>query len=238
MDKDILILVVDDNSIMRTIISDILEHAGYSKLIMESDGARALQIVKSRKIDLIISDWQMHGMKGIEFLKKVREDDQAGKTPFIMVTVEGTKESRKTADQYGVSGFISKPFHGEDLLREIRKVMSKSFSGHPRLLGDDDSSWGDKAFRVIQEDSARDEETGNWLKLHLSSQAGLFLNHLPPVEFHQIMMKILSLRQNPLPGDARELTGYPFLRNDAGEYRIIYDIQKNTLRIILIRKRR
>jgi two-component system, chemotaxis family, chemotaxis protein CheY len=237
MDKDILILIVDDNSIMRTIISDILEHAGYTKLIVESDGERALQIIKSRKVDLIISDWQMLGMTGIQLLKHVREDSQVGKTPFIMVTVEGTKESKKKAYQYKVNGFISKPFHGDDLLEEVKKVMTASSSERQRLQDVDESNLGDKAFRVLQDDSLKEDESNSWLKLHLSSQVRLFINHLPPEQLHQVVMKILILLQNPLPMDSRQLTGYPFRRCDAGEYRIVYDIQKHTLRIIMIRKR-
>lgn len=238
MNKDIIILIVDDNSIMRTIISDILEHAGYKKLIVESDGSRAFQIVKSRKIDLIISDWQMLGMTGIDLLKHVREDSQVGGTPFIMVTVEGTKESKKKADDFGVNGFISKPFHGDDLLREVTKVMSNSSSEDRPSVDDDNNFWGDKAFRVIQEDFIINDESKNWLKLDLSSQAKSFLSHLPPEQLHQVIMKILSLLHNPLPVDSTQLSNYPFRRNDIGEYRIIYDIQKETLRIILIRKRK
>ena len=126
MGNNITILIVDDNATMRRIIRHILEHAGYINIIEDSDGATAFKIVKSQKIDLIISDWNMLGMTGIEFLRKVREDNEVGKTPFLMVTVEGLEVSRETAFQCGVSGFIAKPFHVNDLLEKVEKVLEDS----------------------------------------------------------------------------------------------------------------
>ena len=63
------------------------------------------------------------------------------------------------------------------------------------------------------------------------------MDNLPPKQFRQIMKKVFSLLENPRPHDSEELRGYPFLRNDAGEYRIIYDVQGDTLRLILVGKR-
>ena len=75
------------------------------------------------------------------------------------------------------------------------------------------------------------------LKLQLSRESQKFLDDWPPKQFRQIVKKVFSLMENPLPHDSQEMKGYPFLRNDIGEYRIIYDIQEATLRIILIGKR-
>jgi len=75
------------------------------------------------------------------------------------------------------------------------------------------------------------------LKLLVSKKAQKFLDNLPPKQFRQIMKKVFSLLENPRPHDSEELRGYPFLRNDAGEYRIIYDVQGDTLRLILVGKR-
>ena len=124
MDKNITVLIVDDNSIMRTIIRQILEHAGYTDIIEDSDGYTAFKIIKSRKIHLIISDWNMVGVSGVELLKKVRADEEVGNTPFLMVTVEGMEASREVAFQHGASGFVAKPFHVMELLEEVEKVLS------------------------------------------------------------------------------------------------------------------
>ena len=75
------------------------------------------------------------------------------------------------------------------------------------------------------------------LKLLVSKRAQKFLDNLPPKQFRQIMKKVFSLLENPRPHDSEELRGYPFLRNDAGEYRIIYDVQGDTLRLILVGNR-
>ena len=75
------------------------------------------------------------------------------------------------------------------------------------------------------------------LKLLVSKKAQKFLDDLPPKQFRQIVKKVFALLENPRPHDSEELRGYPFLRNDVGEYRIIYDVQGDTLRLILVGKR-
>jgi len=75
------------------------------------------------------------------------------------------------------------------------------------------------------------------LKLRISKDARKFLDTLPPKQFRQIVQKVFALLDDPRPYDTKELKGYPFLRNDAGEYRIIYDVQDDALRLILVGKR-
>jgi mRNA interferase RelE/StbE len=75
------------------------------------------------------------------------------------------------------------------------------------------------------------------LKLLISKDARKFIDTLPPKQFRQIIRKIFALLEDPRPNDTKELKGYPFLRNDAGEYRIIYDLENDTLRLILVGKR-
>lgn len=75
------------------------------------------------------------------------------------------------------------------------------------------------------------------LKLLVSKKAQKFLDNLPPKQFRQIIKKVFALLENPRPHDSEELQGYPFFRNDVGEYRIIYDVQRDTLRLIVVGKR-
>jgi mRNA interferase RelE/StbE len=75
------------------------------------------------------------------------------------------------------------------------------------------------------------------LKLLVSKKAQKFLDDRPPKQFRQIVKKVFALLENPKPHDSEELRGYPYLRNDIGEYRIIYDVQGDTLRLILVGKR-
>lgn len=121
--KSATILIVDDNESMRTMIRHILEHGGYEHTVEVRDGSSAFKIVKSRRIDLIISDWNMFGMTGIELLKKVRADCDVGQTPFLMLTVEGLEVSRNEAIAHGVSDFMSKPFKSRDLLEAIARIL-------------------------------------------------------------------------------------------------------------------
>jgi mRNA interferase RelE/StbE len=75
------------------------------------------------------------------------------------------------------------------------------------------------------------------LKLLISRKARKFLDNLPSKQFRQIIKKVFALLEDPRPHDSEELRGYPFLRSDVGEYRIIYDVQGDTLRLIIVGKR-
>ena len=123
MTKSITIMIADDNEPMRTLIRRMLERDGYMDIVEADDGSSAFKILKSQKIDLIFSDWNMFGTTGIELLKKVREDSRIGKTPFIMISVEGGAVSIDVAIKSGVSDFISKPFTSRILIETLEKVM-------------------------------------------------------------------------------------------------------------------
>lgn len=76
------------------------------------------------------------------------------------------------------------------------------------------------------------------LRLQLTRDGKKFLDTLPPKQFRQVVQKVLALLSDPRPHDSKELKGYPFLRTDIGEYRIVYDLpNEDTLRVILIGKR-
>ncbi len=75
------------------------------------------------------------------------------------------------------------------------------------------------------------------LKLLVSKQAYRFLDDLPPKQFRQVLRKVLALLEDPRPHGMEQLKGYPFLRNDVGEYRIVYDLQGETLRLLPVGKR-
>jgi len=93
MEKKISILVVDDFATMRKVIRNLLKQVGYENIVEAENGEAALSVLKSRKVDLIISDWNMPTMSGYELLKAVRADDELQKTPFLMVTAEALKDN-------------------------------------------------------------------------------------------------------------------------------------------------
>ena len=123
VDKNMRILVVDDFQTMRRIIINLLKQLGFSNVCEAADGALALEKVKSEKIDLIMSDWNMPNMTGMDFLKEVRADEQLKAIPFIMVTAEGKKENVIAAVHAGVSNYIVKPFNAATLKEKLSKVI-------------------------------------------------------------------------------------------------------------------
>jgi two-component system chemotaxis response regulator CheY len=125
IDKNMKILVVDDFATMRKIIKNLLKQVGYKNIVEADDGVAALRILKSQKINFIISDWNMPNMNGLEFLKAVRADSELSNLPFLMVTAEALKDNVVTAVKAGVSNYIVKPFTAEVLNEKIGKIVEK-----------------------------------------------------------------------------------------------------------------
>jgi two-component system chemotaxis response regulator CheY len=125
MDKHIRILVVDDFATMRKVIRNLLKQVGYENIVEAEDGAIALKTLKSKTIDLVISDWNMPNMTGIELLKAVRADEDLKATPFLMVTAEALQDNVIAAVKAGVSNYIVKPFTAEILNEKIMKILDK-----------------------------------------------------------------------------------------------------------------
>ena len=123
VDKNMRVLVVDDFLTMRRIIINLLRQLGFNNVVEAADGKQALEKVQSEQIDLVISDWNMPNMTGIEFLKAVRADENYKGLPFIMVTAEGKKENVVAAVQAGVNNYIVKPFNAATLKEKMSKVI-------------------------------------------------------------------------------------------------------------------
>ncbi|MCI4453811.1 MAG: chemotaxis response regulator CheY [Thermodesulfobacterium sp.] len=123
MDPNIKILIVDDFSTMRKIIRNILTQLGFKNILEADDGTTALEILKKEKVDLIISDWNMPKMSGLELLKAVRSDENLKDIPFVMVTAEAQKENILEAIKYKVNQYIVKPFTPETLKEKLEKVF-------------------------------------------------------------------------------------------------------------------
>lgn len=117
------ILIVDDFATMRKVIRNLLKQVGYENITEAENGAAALRVLKSQKIDFIISDWNMPVMNGLDLLKSVRADAEVGKTPFLMVTAEALKENIIMAVKSGVNNYIVKPFSAEVLNEKIEKIL-------------------------------------------------------------------------------------------------------------------
>jgi two-component system, chemotaxis family, chemotaxis protein CheY len=122
---DIKIITIDDFSTMRRIIKNLLKQIGFNNAFEAEDGAQGLEIIKAEKPDLIISDWNMPRMTGLELLQAIRQDPELKDIPFIMITAEAEKDNIILAVQAGVSNFIVKPFTAEVLRQKINKVFGE-----------------------------------------------------------------------------------------------------------------
>lgn len=119
------VLVVDDSNVMRQIIKNNLKQLGFKADLLSDaeDGAAGFRKLSEGKPDLIVSDWNMPKMTGIEFLKAVRADANFKGIPFLMVTSETEKEKIMEAVQAGVSQYIVKPFNANQLEEKIRGIF-------------------------------------------------------------------------------------------------------------------
>lgn len=124
MDLSMKVLVVDDFATMRFIIRWVLKHLGFTNIIEAGDGSAALRELKREKVGLILSDWKMPRMTGLDLLRAVRSDESLKDIPFIMVTAEGQTDNALEAVKTGVSSYIVKPFAPETLEGQIRKVLN------------------------------------------------------------------------------------------------------------------
>lgn len=126
VDKNMNVLVVDDYQTMIRIIKNLLKQLGFNNVDEATDGSMAYEMVTKKKYGLVISDWNMEPMSGLDFLKKVRataDNDNISKVPFIMITAESKTENVIAAKQAGVNNYIVKPFNAETLKTKISSVI-------------------------------------------------------------------------------------------------------------------
>ncbi len=117
-------LVVDDSSTMRRIIKNTLGRLGYKDILEAEDGAAAWEIMeKDQNIDVLVTDWNMPEMNGLELVKKVRANSEYEDMPIIMVTTEGGKAEVITALKAGVNNYIIKPFTPQVLKEKLEAVL-------------------------------------------------------------------------------------------------------------------
>ena len=117
------ILIVDDFGSLRRIIKNALKQGGYENFNEASSGKEAIAMLKQDKYDLILSDWNMNEMSGMELLEAVRSDKALQRIPCLMITAEGSKEKVIQAIKAGVNNYIIKPFTPKMLLDKIEKVL-------------------------------------------------------------------------------------------------------------------
>lgn len=112
-------LVVDDSSTMRRIIKNSLKRIGFEDIVEAENGRDALE--KLTDVDIILTDWNMPEMDGLEFVKRVRGSNQS--IPILMVTTNAAKDDIVEALKHGVNNYIVKPFTPETLKEKVETVL-------------------------------------------------------------------------------------------------------------------
>ncbi|MBT5266775.1 MAG: response regulator [Rhodospirillaceae bacterium] len=123
VDKNMQVLVVDDYKTMLRIIGNLLKQLGFNNVDTATDGSMALQMMRRTAYGLVISDWNMEPMTGLQLLKEVRADGSLKETPFIMITAESKTENVIAAKQAGVNNYIVKPFNAATLKGKMTAVL-------------------------------------------------------------------------------------------------------------------
>ena len=118
------LLVVDDSSTMRRIIKNTLARLGYKDILEGADGVEGWTALDANPdVEMLITDWNMPEMNGLELVQKVRADERFVDMPIIMVTTEGGKAEVITALKAGVNNYIVKPFTPQVLKEKLAAVM-------------------------------------------------------------------------------------------------------------------
>lgn len=125
VDKNLPILIVDDYKTMLRIIRNLLKQIGFENVEEATDGSMAIERLKEKAYGLIISDWNMEPMTGLDLLKHVRANEKTKALPFIMITAESKTENVVAAKEAGVSNYIVKPFNAETLKTKLVSVLGQ-----------------------------------------------------------------------------------------------------------------
>jgi two-component system chemotaxis response regulator CheY len=123
VDLDMPVLIVDDYKTMLRIIRNLLKQIGFNNVDEATDGQSALEKMREKQYGLVISDWNMEPMTGLELLQQVRADSDLEGTPFVMITAESKTDNVVAAKEAGVSNYIVKPFNAATLRNKLSVVV-------------------------------------------------------------------------------------------------------------------
>lgn len=120
---DTRVLVVDDFESMRRIVGQLLREMGFRDITLADDGATALALLRQDDFGLLLTDWHMPQMDGLDLVRAVRADPRLNAIPILMVSAEATREQIIEAVRAGVNGYVVKPFTPQILSAKIGKLF-------------------------------------------------------------------------------------------------------------------
>ena len=119
----IKILIVDDENTSKHLMRHHLFTLGFSDVLEALDGESALTVLRDQKVDLIIADWNMPNLNGVDFFQSIQSNPDLKNIPFLMTSVEGEKEKISEAIQAGIRNYIIKPVYAETLNAKIAQML-------------------------------------------------------------------------------------------------------------------
>ena len=125
VDLNMNVLIVDDYKTMLRIVRNLFRQLNFTNVDEANDGVEALAKLRERQYGLVVSDWNMEPMTGIQLLREVRADGNLKQTPFVMITAESKSENVIAAKEAGVSNYIVKPFNAETLKSKLVSVFGE-----------------------------------------------------------------------------------------------------------------
>jgi len=122
------ILIIDDSLPMRTVIKRTLKTAGYGKgdLLEAANGQEAIDVLKNNWVDIVMTDYNMPVMDGLEFIKTIKKDDISKDIPVVVISTEGNKSKIKEFMDCGAAGYITKPFTAEVVRDLIINILGET----------------------------------------------------------------------------------------------------------------
>ncbi len=125
VNKNMPILIVDDYKTMLRIIKNLLAQLGFTNVDEATDGTMAFSKLEQKQYTLVISDWNMEPMSGLDLLRKIRADSRFSNLPFIMITAETKVDNVIVAKKEGVNNYIVKPFNAATLKTKLSAVIGE-----------------------------------------------------------------------------------------------------------------
>jgi two-component system chemotaxis response regulator CheY len=126
IDKSLTVLVVEDNANLRKVLVNIMHKIGFQQTLEAEDGQQGWELLKSGKVGLVLTDWSMPVMSGLDLVAKIRAAQEPVRSlPVLMITAYDTKSSVVTAGKQGVDAYIIKPFSVQTILQKIEEAVAK-----------------------------------------------------------------------------------------------------------------
>ena len=222
VDKKLKFLIVDDIANMRRTIKNMLKYLGYEYFYEAENGRVAFNKLKNHKIDIVLADWNMPVMNGIELLKAMKQDDKLKFIPFIMITGELDKSIIAEAAEYGADEYIVKPFVAKTLEKKIESALSSRkdpekptyhyFLGEKLLLENRDKEALEEFKKAIKIDN-------KFLKAY-SGMAKVLMKNKKYKEAEKVLKEALKINPNFIEGN--QLIGEVYLEMNRDDEALHY----------------